>query len=54
MGTDGTKSGLDQPLIFHTGNSSQFETRGGDITSFPYTMTQNGTGIDGAPSDGPE
>ena len=54
MGTDGTSSGLDKPLIFHTGNTNDFETKGGDTTSFPYSVSQNGTGINGAPSDGPE
>jgi len=53
MGSDGTSTGLDQPLIFHTGDTSTFATRGGDVTSFPYTVTANGTGIDGASSDGP-
>ena len=53
MGSDGTSTGLDQPLIFHTGDTSTFATRGGDVTSFPYTVSTNGTGIDGASSDGP-
>ena len=39
LGSDGTKSGLSQPLIFHTGDTSTFATRGGDVTSFPYTVS---------------
>ena len=54
MGSDGTTSGLDQPLIFHTGNTSTFATKGGDTTSFPYSVSANGTGIDGDPDDGPQ
>ena len=54
MGTDGTSSGLAQPLIFHTGDTSTFATKGGDTTSFPYSVTANGTGIDGSADEGPE
>jgi hypothetical protein len=44
MGTDGTASGLSQPLIFHTGNTTDFPTKGGDTSRFNYTLTTYRTG----------
>jgi hypothetical protein len=57
MGTDGTASGLSQPLIFHTGNTTDFPTKGGDTSRFNYTLTtyRTGTGeADISTSDGPQ
>jgi len=57
MGTDGTASGLSQPLIFHTGGYSDFFTKGGDTSSFNYTVTKdttNGDAIDVSADDGPQ
>jgi hypothetical protein len=54
MGTDGTASGLAQPLIFHQGNTSTFATKGGDTTTFPYSVTQYGTGADISSANGPQ
>ena len=36
MGTDGTGSGLAKPLIFHQGDTSTFNTNGGDTDSYAY------------------
>ena len=46
MGTDGTGSGLSQPLIFHTGDGTDFFTKGGDTSSFNYTVTKDTTSGD--------
>lgn len=54
MGTDGTASGLDQPLIFHQGDTSTFATKGGDQTAFPYTVSQSGTGANISSANGPQ
>ena len=54
MGTDGTASGLAKPLIFHQGNTSTFATAGGDTTTFPYSVTQYGTGADISSANGPQ
>jgi hypothetical protein len=54
MGTDGTASGLAQPLIFHQGNTSTFATKGGDTTTFPYSVTQYGSGADISSANGPQ
>ena len=55
MGSDGTKSGLSQPLIFHHGDTSDFFDLGGDTSRFNYGNTQSGT-ADGdiSADDGPQ
>jgi hypothetical protein len=55
MGTDGTDTGLTQPLIFHTGDTTTFFDLGGDTSRFNYGNTTTGT-ADGdiSASDGPE
>lgn len=53
MGSDGTSSGLSQPIIFHTGDTSTILTAGGDGT-FTYGLTSNGTGADISTSNGPQ
>lgn len=46
LGTNGTATGLAQPLIYHYGNTSTFATNRG--TGFnSYTLTANGTPTDG-------
>ena len=40
MGTDGTASGLAQPLIYHNGNATSFGTNGGSLS---YSLSVNGT-----------
>ena len=58
MGTDGTGSGLDQPLVFHTGDTSSFFTNAG--TGYAYTLTKvnkSSAGVDFtdiAAADGPQ
>jgi len=54
MGSNGTASGLDQPLVFHFGDTNDFELKGGDTTAFPYTVTQSGTGVDISSTNGPQ
>lgn len=44
MGTDGTGSGLSQPLIYHYGNTSTFPTNNGTLS---YSLTAQG----GTPTD---
>jgi|TARA_R110000868_G_scaffold197002_1_gene443161 hypothetical protein len=53
MGTDGTSSGLAQPIIFHTGDTSTILDVGGDGT-FTYSLTENGTGADIDADNGPQ
>ena len=53
MGTDGTSSGLAQPITFHIGDTSTILDNGGDGT-FTYTLTENGTGADITADDGPQ
>ena len=55
LGTNGTATGLAQPLIYHYGNTSTFPTNNG--TGFSsYTLTQSGgvTGAAGPTYAGPE
>jgi len=51
MGTDGTGTGLVQPLHFFVGGLSDFKTDGGTVGT---SWTENGTGIDVAAADGPQ
>ena len=51
MGSDGTASGLQRPLIFHTGDTSTILTNGG--TGFAYTLGSNGTGVNIDAANGP-
>ncbi len=53
MGSDGTGSGLAQPLIFHTGDTSSILTAAGDGT-FAYGLSSNGSGNDISADDGPQ
>ena len=55
MGSDGTGTGLSQPLIFHTGDTTTFFNLGGDTSRFNYSNTTTGT-ADGdiSASDGPQ
>ena len=58
MGSDGTSSGLAQPLMFHAGDSSTFTTNGG-TGGFSYTLSTNDPGTattlnDIAAEDGPQ
>lgn len=53
MGSDGTGSGLSQPIIFHSGNTSTILTNEGDGT-FDYTLTTAGSGSDISTSNGPQ
>ena len=41
MGTDGTGSGLSQPLVYHHGDATEFHTNRG--TGFVYGSTESGT-----------
>jgi hypothetical protein len=58
MGTDGTGSGLSQPLVFHNGDTSTFFTNNG--TGYGYSMSKqnvNSAGeafVDVAAADGPQ
>jgi len=54
MGSDGTGSGLSQPLIFHTGYTSDFFNKGGDTATFDYTVSSSGSGSDVSADDGPQ
>ena len=51
MGTDGTSSGLNQPELFFTGDTSTFNTNGGSLS---ISMTTNGTGVDVTAANGPQ
>jgi hypothetical protein len=55
MGSDGTGTGLTQPLVFHTGDTTTFFNLGGDTSRFNYGNTTTGT-ADGdiSASDGPQ
>lgn len=55
MGSDGTGTGLTQPLMFHTGDTTTFFNLGGDTSRFNYGNTTTGT-ADGdiSTSDGPQ
>jgi hypothetical protein len=55
MGSDGTGTGLSQPLIFHTGDTTTFFNLGGDTSRFNYSNTTTGT-ADGdiSAGDGPQ
>ena len=54
MGTDGTNTGLTQPRMFHTGDSGDFMTKGGNTSAFDYTISTSGTAADISAENGPQ
>ena len=54
MGPFGTASGLSQPLIFHTGDTTDFFHKGGDTSQFNYTINKTGSGSDVSANNGPQ
>lgn len=53
MGTDGTTSGLTQPRMFHTGDTGDFFTLGGNTSAWNYGISTTGSGADISADNGP-
>ena len=53
MGADGTSSGLTQPRVFHTGDTGDFFTKGGNTGAFDYGISTSGSGADISADNGP-
>ena len=53
MGTDGTSSGLTQPRMFHTGDTGDFFTLGGNTSAWNYGISTTGSGADISADNGP-
>lgn len=54
LGADGTATGLDKPVVYHTGNSNQYTIRRGDTSRFNYSLTNTGTAVSVPQSLGPQ
>lgn len=51
---DGTLTGLDRPIFYHTGNSNAILSKRGLTANFNYSLSSVGTAIDISPSLGPQ
>ena len=54
MGADGTSSGLTQPRMFHTGDTGDFFTKGGNTGAWNYGISTTGSGADISADNGPQ